>query len=497
LVLPIAAALALAACGRFGLGLSQDGIVDDGGNDADDGSTGDGDADADADADAGDAEGDGDGAHTTGNLVEGVEGGGELPRIEGFTTVSAVLPEGVSFPGAVGVGEGVYVAGGSFGLGPTTCSNRLYEVSPIGGGVADVATLTIMNQGLQLLASRDGLIYLVMGYCGSAPEEEARTYSFDPSTEALTVAGSFVEGSYHFGGGLLPGPAGTDVIVAAAGFGSGPLYRWVQYLDPLSGAADMLVAEFESDRCMMASAVSGGVLYVFGGYTETNCNASALTSSSLLLSDVVAVQVVPDRVEVVGAMPEPIAGSCAVTRPDGSIVLFGGHRFNETTLRLEPVATVHTFDPTSLEVKVHGAVLPAPRSALGCAITDDGAIYVLGGIDQGLAATGEVLLFEPFKSEHVVIGDPVDAGGAGAQWTAATVVADVPEGAAVALSIRVGDALDRLPDDPVGWTSVGLDGTLPDTLPRGRYLEWRTDLTTSNPAVTPRLEELRFSYLVP
>lgn len=491
-LLSILIALCFTGCGRYGLGVYQEPITEDGG-DRDSGSSEDG----------GEGDSDGelpDGSVVTDNLVETTATNGELPREVGFAVDTARLPAPVSFPAATGYEDRVYIAGGSFGFGSYDCTSAILEYIPNEGSITIGPDLALMNQGLQLVRGSGGLIYIMMGYCGGSQEDEEFVFSFEPSGTDLVEVGSFLEGAFYFAGGVLPGESGQDVLVAAAGYGSGPILDWVQVLDPASPDEATLPPEFafSTPRCLMGSAVSNDVLYAFGGDEDTECSLDRMVTDVLLTAEIVAVEVSPPRVEAVGSLPEPMAGSCAVTRPDGSIILFGGHHYleDEGNFVLRPVPTVHTFEPARRDVEVHAAVLPAPRTGMACAITDSGQIYLFGGADEELHPSDEILIFEPYSPSVTLRGTPIDSGALGTGWTSVHVEAIVPDGTSIELSVRVGDQMSRPPHDPVGWITIGLDEALPLGTLRGRYLEWKADLTSSSPLVTPTLEHLSFTYVV-
>lgn len=488
-------ALCLTGCGRYGLSVYQEPITEDSGvldSDVETSTEDGGDRDSDVELP--------DGSVVTDNVVLTTETNGELPREEGFAVQTTVLPTPVSFPAATGYGKGAFIAGGSLGFGSYNCTDELLEFRPSEGLIQHAHDLPWMNQGIQLVRGGGDLVYIMMGYCGGSEVEEELAFSFDPMSTELLAVGSFTEGTFHFAGGVLLDESGQENLVSAAGYGSGPILDWIQFLDPASARGGTLGPEyvFSTPRCLMASAVTNDVLYAFGGDEDDQCSLQRTVSDVLLTSEIVAVELSPPRVETVASLPEPLAGSCAVSRPDGTIMLFGGHRYEDGggSFSLRPVATVHTFNPNSYEVGVHSAVLPAPRTGMGCAITDSGQIFLFGGAVTNLSPTDEILVFEPYSPSFTLFGEPVDSGEVGTEWTAVDVEADVPDGTSIELSVRVGDEIARPPDDPVGWVTIGLDGVLPDGLMAGRFLEWKAELTSTSPIVTPRLVHLSFTYVV-
>ena len=91
---------------------------------------------------------------------------------------------------------------------------------------------------------------------------------------------------------------------------------------------------------------------------------------------------------------------------------------------------------------------------------------------------------------------PVDAGMAGARWSRLSVLAEVPSTCTLSLKMRTSDRLDDLLSDELDWIDV-LPGELSDSLPRGRYAQWRAELATSNPLASPVLHQVSLAFEMP
>jgi hypothetical protein len=247
----------------------------------------------------------------------------------------------------------------------------------------------------------------------------------------------------------------------------------------------------------MAGAAAGDRLYVFGGSTDVNCELPAHWNLNPLVADIVAVGLAPPRADLVGSLPEPRAGGCAVARQDGTIVIFGGVAYRPGLTGFDPVVQpgVLLFDPADNSVAPYPVDLLAPRAGQACARTADDRVLLFGGADENLRPTGEILVFEPFAASGTLSGPPVGSQVPGARWTTLELVADLPAGTAVQVEVRIAD-------DPASWTGLEagyqavLPGVLSADLPRGRYLQWRATLTTTNPTVTPTLRSVRLGFAV-
>jgi hypothetical protein len=126
---------------------------------------------------------------------------------------------------------------------------------------------------------------------------------------------------------------------------------------------------------------------------------------------------------------------------------------------------------------------------LGLARADDGSFYVVGSnptvlhrLSAGYAPAGH------FDSAAL------DAG-ARARWGQIAWIGQQPTGASLALRTRSGDSSDPN-DDWSPWSEAyqTAGGQLVAS-PAARYLQYRVEMTTKDPAVTPTLSEVRVGYL--
>ena len=101
-----------------------------------------------------------------------------------------------------------------------------------------------------------------------------------------------------------------------------------------------------------------------------------------------------------------------------------------------------------------------------------------------------------YESEAIDFGDAGDKNFGVARWTP-----DIPEGTSLSVSFRIGATPSPSAEDAdwSAWTqpSTLSDGVLIELPEPGRYLQYRVDMTTSDPSVTPQLERLEIDYGVP
>ncbi|GMU62391.1 MAG: hypothetical protein AMXMBFR34_41540 [Myxococcaceae bacterium] len=144
-----------------------------------------------------------------------------------------------------------------------------------------------------------------------------------------------------------------------------------------------------SPRPLVTAAASGDRLYVFGG--STTATPPLANATDVLLDEIVAVGLSPDSATVVGRLPEPLMGACAVTRGDGTILVVGGAHYagSGAMLALEPVDSVLVFDPATAQVTASAARLAQPRVGLACAIGPDDRVYLFGGAGPSFAPTAD------------------------------------------------------------------------------------------------------------
>jgi len=423
------------------------------------------------------------------------ETGARLGHEPGFALAPSTLPVRVAAGAACGSGENVLVAGGSETFPSyTTCAGQMLKYMR-DGTVSTLGDLPWANQGLAL-HEMGGALYSVMGYCGGPSADEQNVYRFPSLGATPALVGTFPHGAYHFSSGVVKGPAGDQVLAVAGGYGSGPLREQVQTMTA-DGVATVLTSTLPTARCMAGHGTTQDSLLLFGGSEQVDCLLPATAATDVLLDEIVSVTPGTDSVEVVDHLPQSVAASCAVTRANGDIYIFGGVHYVEEspgTFTREVIRSVYCYTPSTGSFEDHGELLPAPRAAMSCAVTADDRVVLFGGVGPDLTPTDEILMFEPQSETGWLTGALMDSGVAGARWTEMKVTADVPDGTTLTMAVRISD-------DPVDfasaldWTDVsGLVITLPDDLPRGQYVQWRATLTSADGSSTPTLHSVKMHY---
>jgi hypothetical protein len=144
--------------------------------------------------------------------------------------------------------------------------------------------------------------------------------------------------------------------------------------------------------------------------------------------------------------------------------------------------------------------------------TPTGFVYWVDGVQVASHAVATSTAMRPIVSDHYAGGGDIsvawlrmsphatpgtytsrvlDAGAAGTRWLELEATATTPAGTQIDLSTRSGGT--ATPDD--GWTSwrpVAASGAIAS--PAGRYIQYRAELSTSAPSVTPALERVQVHY---
>ena len=101
-----------------------------------------------------------------------------------------------------------------------------------------------------------------------------------------------------------------------------------------------------------------------------------------------------------------------------------------------------------------------------------------------------------YESGAIDFGDAGDKNYGIARWTPI-----IPEGTSLSVSFRIGTTPSPSAQDAdwSGWTepSTQGEGVLIELPEPARYLQYRVDMTTGDPSVTPRLEGLQIDYGAP
>jgi hypothetical protein len=101
-------------------------------------------------------------------------------------------------------------------------------------------------------------------------------------------------------------------------------------------------------------------------------------------------------------------------------------------------------------------------------------------------------------SEYISLGtlaSPVfDTGHAAAQWDSLSWDSTLVAGTNITLEVRASNTLFSKTDALPAWQQSGWPSPVNSGLPSGRYLQWRTTLSTSDISRTPILNEVRVWY---
>ncbi len=168
-------------------------------------------------------------------------------------------------------------------------------------------------------------------------------------------------------------------------------------------------------------------------------------------------------------------GSSAIDTPLPSSLLGSPHRY-----RID-------WNADSVEFFVDGALVATHAVSFGATqmrpLASDGAV---GG------ATLEVdwLRMSPYPASGTFLSRVFDAGGP-TEWRALSWTADTPAGTTVNLSVRTGDT--ATPDS--SWSAFTPVTASGDDIPgNSRYVQYRAELQTSDPDLTPVLSEVAITH---
>ena len=314
--------------------------------------------------------------------------------------LASSLPVPVSAAAAVAHDGRVYVAGGLLqGAWPessstTACAKTVHRLDPDTGTLTAVGLLPAPNHGHLLFSVPGGDLLTAMGFCGGNTAVENDVYAL--RLGGSTRLGAVPVGAFYPAGGLVQDGAGKPVLLLAGGYGSGPEREQVQRFDLANNSSRQLTVNLPRPRLLAAGATSGNTLYVLGG---SDAGVLPPTVAQNPLSDeIVAVTLEPESVAVVGKLPEPLAGACAVSQSDGTVLVFGGAHYvpaGSAGLKLTPTDAVLRFDPATGEVTTSATPLPGPRAGLACASLPDDRVFLFGGAGPDLAPTATATQFLP------------------------------------------------------------------------------------------------------
>ena len=163
---------------------------------------------------------------------------------------------------------------------------------------------------------------------------------------------------------------------------------------------------------------------------------------------------------------------------------------------------------------------PGPINSGGALISDNGYnIYAFNGSSQkfwvynissntwndsvvsdppGLVGWGGSLSYNDGYSGYLPLGtlasQVFDTGSAGTRWDSLSWDSTFVAGTNITLEVRASNTLFSKTDALPAWQQSGWPSPVNSGLPSGRYLQWRTTLSTSDMSRTPILNEVRVWY---
>lgn len=212
----------------------------------------------------------------------------------------------------------------------------------------------------------------------------------------IAAAGTTHSGTWQLGSDFSSLRYGTvaatvgDIVYVIGGTPNVTVVDTVEAYDPV-GRNWSSRAPMPTPRSFAAAAVVDGMVYVFGGLTDSSGTASTAVE---------AYDPATDSWEPRSSMPEGLWGPAAATI-DGRIYVIGGATGN-------PLGTVHSYytntwiyDPDG-DSWSNGAAMLTPRAAVGAVVIDD-ILYAVGGKvisttsagDESLTVTGALHMYDP------------------------------------------------------------------------------------------------------
>jgi hypothetical protein len=102
--------------------------------------------------------------------------------------------------------------------------------------------------------------------------------------------------------------------------------------------------------------------------------------------------------------------------------------------------------------------------------------------------------FSEYRSLGTLASPVFDTGHAAAQWDSLSWDSTLVAGTNITLEVRASNTLFSKTDALPAWQQSGWPSPVNSGLPSGRYLQWRTTLSTSDMSRTPILNEVRVWY---
>jgi hypothetical protein len=144
------------------------------------------------------------------------------------------------------------------------------------------------------------------------------------------------------------------------------------------------------------------------------------------------------------------------------------------------------WNPSSVAFSVDGVLVATHTVSITAAMHVVASDFTLGGPDVKV----DSVRMSPYASPGTFTSRVLDAGSA-VDWDKVTWTADTPAGTGVAIEVRRGST----PAPDGSWTAFAPVAASGDPIGgHTRYIQYRATLTTSDPATTPVLSDVTFTY---
>ncbi|MGH9176652.1 MAG: IPT/TIG domain-containing protein, partial [Vicinamibacterales bacterium] len=361
-----------------------------------------------------------------------------------------------------------FVTGASVTIGGSAATNvtvvnstRITATTPAhAAGVVDVVARNADNQFGTLVG---GFTYVA---CGDGCHGDTVSGDFSAGTHNGTTTTETIDGEVtlapeagsEFSGSALP--SGWSASPWSAG-GTATVANGVVSVDAALLATD---ASFGSNRVLeFVGIFATGVPFQHVGLgTDLNSTPWAIFSTG---GDGTSLR----------ARTDGPSGSAATDL--GSSSLGTAHRY-----RIE-------WTPTQVVYSINGTVVATHAVAISQSmrpVVSDGAV-------AGGSLVIDWMRLGPYSATGTFLSRVYDGGNNATTWTAIHWTADAPTGAGLTVSVRAGGT--PVPDATwSAFTTVAGSGA-PINL-AGRYLQYRVELTTTNPQITPVFRNVTLGYVV-
>lgn len=327
-------------------------------------------------------------AHSASLLTNGrvlVAGGCTEDSCEGVTATTEILDPstGVAVPGpdmleprvghaAVTLVDGRILLIGGFGPGSVTRTTEIYD--PEAGSFTRGPDLSAARADPAVIALPGGVVLVAGGFDGRA--SVATVEILDRGADAFRPAASLAVARSSHGAVLLP-DGRVLVMGGSTGGQAAQVLASAEVYDPAtdrwSATGEMSVSRHK----LAAVALADGRVLVIGGSDERD-GAGRYRSAELYHPATGIFTATADM-----ASPRYKISTAVVRLPDGRVLVAGG----------APAAEV--FDPAMERFAVAGGDGNADTSFATAVLDEAGSVLVLGGYDQAIRLTEQVLRFVP------------------------------------------------------------------------------------------------------